>query len=160
MTENPSISSVPHDPKDNTVVAQKMTFEWDPENQVCSEIPRFKELRCQLNRRQLRFSCFPLDSGGTSDPPETDHWSTTVELPLRKACSMPPILGLMQFLASSITFMVHVTNVRVFLDSRPIGNVEKSSVEPQPVELPKGIKESSNKEVTMDVKVIQHDRKY
>ena len=158
VTENPCISSVPRDSEDSVGVAQNIRFEWDAENQVCIEIPRFKELECQLNRRQLCFGHLPLPSRGTSDPSETDHWTTTVELPLREACSMPPILGLMQFLASSITFMGHVTNVRVFLDSRPIGNVEKSSVESQTIGLPKGIKESSNQEVIMDVEAIQHDR--
>lgn len=71
---------------------------------------------------------------------------------------MPPFLDLMRFLASSITFMMHLTNVRVFLDNHCIGNIEKSSVKSQTVDLPKGAEVSNVKEVIMNVKEIQHHR--
>ena len=90
--------------------------------------------------------------------PGTGCWKTTIELPLRKAFSMPPILDLMRFLASSITFMVHLTNVCVFLDNHPMGSVEKTSVKSQSIGLPQGIEELDNKEISMDIDEIQHHR--
>ncbi|KAF8553535.1 hypothetical protein OG21DRAFT_1485363 [Imleria badia] len=64
--------------------------------------------------------------------------------------------GLMRFLASSITFMQHLTNVRVFFDNHCIGNIEKSLVASRSIDLPREPKKSSAKEIIMDTTEIQH----
>ncbi|KAG6369267.1 hypothetical protein JVT61DRAFT_15512 [Boletus reticuloceps] len=117
---------------DKIISGCKMSFEWDDS--------------------QLYFGSytFPLKS--------TDRWTTMIELPLRKTRPMPSLLDLMQFLASSITFMEHLTTVQIFFDSHLIGGIEKSSVKLQTIDLPKGLKKSNNKTSIMDVKEIRHDR--
>lgn len=46
-------------------------------------------------------------------------------MPLREVGPMPPVLELMRFLASSITFMVRLSEVGVFVDGHCIGRIKK-----------------------------------
>ena len=46
-------------------------------------------------------------------------------MPLREMGPMPPVLEFMRFLASSITFMVRLSEVGVFVDEHCIGRIKK-----------------------------------
>ncbi|KAF8131205.1 hypothetical protein EV363DRAFT_1584042 [Boletus edulis] len=67
-----------------------------------------------------------------------DLW-TTFKMPLREATPMPPLSELMQFLASSITFMAHLEELTIFFDHHCLGQIKKSLRQslaiPIPVEL-------------------------
>jgi hypothetical protein len=56
---------------------------------------------------------------------------TTFEIPLLKADPIPSPLKFMQFLASSITFMVNITDVEVFVDEYSIGSIKKKKRLPE-----------------------------
>ena len=89
---------------------------------------------------------------------ETDRWATTIELPLREPGLISKTMDLIRFLATSITFMVHLTNVRVFLDGHRIGSIEKSSVGSECITLPQEIKKSGN-EIIMCIEEIEYHRR-
>ncbi|KAI6017290.1 hypothetical protein BKA83DRAFT_30366 [Pisolithus microcarpus] len=110
-----SLFSVTEAPYVSSAVSGKeMEFSWDDEDQLF-----------------YRFGDLPLTASG-------DQW-TTFKMPLREAAPMPPVSELMQFLASSITFMVHLKNVTVFFDHHCVGQINKflgqSQVIPIPTEL-------------------------
>lgn len=89
----------------------------------------------------------------TCDLPWTDLW-TTFKMPLREAAPMPPVSEFMQFLASSITFMVHLNDVTVFFDDHRVGQINKSLGQPQVIPIPTELKRSSP-EKNMVVKSVQ-----
>ncbi|KAG9312049.1 hypothetical protein JVU11DRAFT_7329 [Chiua virens] len=55
-----------------------------------------------------------------------DSW-TVFDLPLREPARVPPLLELMRFLATSITFMVNLRVVRVSYNRHVMGCIEKST---------------------------------
>ncbi|KAF8427620.1 hypothetical protein L210DRAFT_3136383 [Boletus edulis BED1] len=105
---------------------KEMEFWWDEENQL-----------------RYRFD----------DRPKTDLW-TTFKIPLREAAPMPPIAELMQFLASSITFMVRLEKVAVFFDDRQVGQITKSLGHSQPIPIPNELRRSSLENI-MTVKSVE-----
>ncbi|KAF8431325.1 hypothetical protein L210DRAFT_3651207 [Boletus edulis BED1] len=112
---------------------KEMEFQWDKENQL-----------------RYRFD----------DRPKTetrDLW-TTFKIPLREAAPMPPIAELMQFLASSITFMVCLEKVAVFFDGRRVGQITKSLGQSQPIPIPNELGRSSLEHI-MTVKSVEKQRK-
>ncbi|KAF8415909.1 hypothetical protein L210DRAFT_876000, partial [Boletus edulis BED1] len=109
-----------------------------------TENPRVSSNGCKMS---FEWDDSQLYFGSDTFPLSTDRWTTMVELPLRKTRPMPSFLDLMQFLASSITFMEHLTTMQVFFDSHLIGGIEKSSVKLQTIDLPKGLKKSNNKTI-------------
>jgi hypothetical protein len=62
---------------------------------------------------------------------------------LREQAQIPQPFDLTRFLASSITFMVHIRSVSVFLDCHRLSHLTKSSGVPKELGLPKGLKSSS-----------------
>ncbi|OAX38848.1 hypothetical protein K503DRAFT_131582 [Rhizopogon vinicolor AM-OR11-026] len=80
-----------------------------------------------------------LPSKNDSQP---ELW-TTFEMTLREQAPIPQSYDLTRFLASSITFMVHIRSVSVFLDSHRLAHLTKSSGAPKELGLPKGLKNSS-----------------
>ncbi|KAF8119380.1 hypothetical protein EV363DRAFT_1511706 [Boletus edulis] len=77
-------------------------------------------------------------TGATTSPKQRVEilW-TTFKMPLRKAAPMPQRFSeLMQFLASSIVFMVHLKEVTVFFDHHCVGQVKKSLGQSQAVPIP------------------------
>lgn len=54
-----------------------------------------------------------------------DLW-TTFKMPLREPALTPSVSDLMQFLATSITFMAHLRDVAVFFDRHVVGRIKKS----------------------------------
>jgi hypothetical protein len=78
-------------------------------------------------------------------------------MPLREAGPIPPALEFMRFLASSITFMVNLREVGVFVDEYCIGRIKKLPGTIQAVEVPGELKRSSPLSI-MNVKDIQCHR--
>ncbi|KAI6015244.1 hypothetical protein F5J12DRAFT_816858 [Pisolithus orientalis] len=89
------------------------------------------------NKDQLHVRRGDLPSKGDSDP-----W-TTFEMTLREPGPIPPAFDLMRFLASSITFMVHLNDVSVYFDRFRIGHLKKSTGVSRTLDIPKGLKKSS-----------------
>ncbi|KAI6041582.1 hypothetical protein EDC04DRAFT_1265243 [Pisolithus marmoratus] len=90
------------------------------------------------NKDQLHVRRGDLPSKGNSD-----LW-TTFEMTLREPGPIPPAFDLMRFLASSITFMVHLNDVSVYFDHFRIGHLTKSTGLPRNLDIPKGLKKSSS----------------
>lgn len=78
---------------------------------------------------------------------------------LREAGPIPPAFDFMRFLASSITFMVHLIDVGVYFDEHRIGHVKKSPGVAKAVDLPKGLKRSSQLNI-MNIKGVQSHREF
>ncbi|KAG9310114.1 hypothetical protein JVU11DRAFT_9726 [Chiua virens] len=100
------------------------------------------------NKDQLNVRRGDLPSKGTADP-----W-TTFEMTLREAGPIPPAFDFMRFLASSITFMVHLNDVAVYFDEHCIGHIKKSPGIAKSVDFPKGLKRSSQSNV-MNIKSVR-----
>lgn len=82
---------------------------------------------------------------------------TSFEMPLREPVPIPIAFDLTRFLASSITFMVHMREVSVFLDGRRLARLTKDPGQPLVVALPRGLKTSSPSN-TMHVTGIKQTR--
>lgn len=82
---------------------------------------------------------------------------TSFEMPLREPAPIPIAFDLTRFLASSITFMVHMREVSVFLDGRRLARLTKDPGQPLVVALPCGLKTSSPSN-TMHVTGIKQTR--
>jgi hypothetical protein len=78
-------------------------------------------------------------------------------MPLREAGPIPPALEFMRFLASSITFMVNLREVGVFVDEHCIGRIKKLPGTIKAVGVPGGLKHYTPLN-TMNVKKIQCHR--
>ena len=72
---------------------------------------------------------------------------------------MPEAIDFMRFLATSITFMVHLKDVRVVLDGRCIGRISKFPGLVESVDLPIEFKHSSPSKM-MAVNKLERHRKY
>ncbi|KAI6152579.1 hypothetical protein BKA82DRAFT_4013016 [Pisolithus tinctorius] len=90
---------------------KEMEFSWNEENQL-----------------HYRFGDVPQTA--------TRNLWTTFKMPLREAAPMPPVSELMQFLASSITFMVDLKDVTVFFDDYLVGQINKSLGQSQAIPIP------------------------
>lgn len=73
---------------------------------------------------------------------------------LREQGPVPQPFDLTRFLASSITFMVHIRSVSVFIDTHRLAHLTKSPGVPRELELPKVLKKSSGSGL-MSVKSVQ-----
>ncbi|KAH7882874.1 hypothetical protein F5I97DRAFT_1930497 [Phlebopus sp. FC_14] len=100
------------------------------------------------NKDQLHVRRGDLPSKGNVDP-----W-TSFEMTLREPGPIPPAFDFMRFLASSITFMIYLKEVGVFFDDYRIGHLKKSPGPSKSMDLPKGLKRSSNLNI-MNIKGIQ-----
>ncbi|KAH0828805.1 hypothetical protein J3R83DRAFT_3253 [Lanmaoa asiatica] len=82
---------------------------------------------------------------------ETPSPWTIFQVPLREPGQMPGVIDLMRFLATSITFMVHLKDVGVFLNEHCIGHIEKFPGMAKAVDLPVALERSSpSKMVVVD----------
>ncbi|KAI6094603.1 hypothetical protein EDD16DRAFT_1721508 [Pisolithus croceorrhizus] len=120
VTESPYVSSGGRTDsirlRSYTIPDKQMKFSWKDENQLCYR---------------------------TCDSPRTDLW-TTFKMPLREAAPMPPISQFMQFLSSSITFVIHLKNVTVFFDHHRVGQIHKSLGQSQVIPIPTELKRQSS----------------
>lgn len=78
--------------------------------------------------------------------PEGRHsrW-TTFSMPLREPGPPPIPFDFIRFLASSITFMTHLSEVSVFLDGRRLARLKKDRGMPRSISLRKGLKSETAK---------------
>jgi len=91
------------------------------------------------------------------DSQESDPW-TTFQMTLREPAPIPPAFDFTRFLASSITFMTHLSKVTVFLDGKCLVSLSKNSGRPKEMMMVRGLKGTSP-EGTMTVRSIQATRK-
>lgn len=89
----------------------------------------------------------------SKDALQPNPW-TTFEMTLREQGPVPQPFDLTRFLASSITFMVHIRSVSVFIDTHRLAHLTKSPGVPRELELPKVLKKSSGSGL-MSVKSVQ-----
>ncbi|KAJ3549086.1 hypothetical protein NM688_g5219 [Phlebia brevispora] len=76
--------------------------------------------------------------------PESDKW-TTFTMPLREPGPPPTPFDFIRFLASSITFMAHLSEVSVFFDGKRLARLRKDRGVPRPLELKPGLKRETPK---------------
>lgn len=93
-----------------------------------------------------------------SRDPEERRW-TSFEMALREPAPMPVAFDLTRFLASSITFMAHLREVRVLYDGCTLVRLSKDPGNPLPVTIPRGLKISSPGKM-MFVKAISSKRTF
>jgi len=72
----------------------------------------------------------------------SDQW-TSFEMTLREAAPIPGAFDFTRFVASSITFMTHLSEVSVYFDDKRLARLTKTSGVPGTLEIPKGLKRSS-----------------
>ncbi|KIJ08708.1 hypothetical protein PAXINDRAFT_182233 [Paxillus involutus ATCC 200175] len=112
---------------------KEMEFSWNDENQL-----------------YYRFGDLPQTA-------TRDLW-TTFKMPLREAAQMPPVSEFIQFLASSITFMVHLKDVTIFFDHHCVGQINKSPGQSQAIPIPTELNPLSP-EKNMIVESVRQDSK-
>ncbi|KAI6097053.1 hypothetical protein F5141DRAFT_481577 [Pisolithus sp. B1] len=96
-----------------------------------------KEMEFSWDDNQLCYRFGELPGTGTRD-----LW-TTFKMRLREPAPMPLLLELMQFLATSITFMVNLKDVAIFFDRRLVGRITKSLGQSQNMSIPKELERLS-----------------
>lgn len=84
-----------------------------------------------------------------------DLW-TTFKMPLREPALTPPVSDLMQFLATSITFMAHLRDVAVFFDRHLVGRINKSLGQSRDIPIPEELERRSPGQNMMVNSVRQH----
>ena len=89
--------------------------------------------------------------------PETSSW-TTFQMDLREPAPMPVAFDFIRFLSSSITFMVHLREVSVFLDEHKLAVLSKDPGNPLKITIPRGLKTTSPSR-TMIISSITSTRK-
>ncbi|TDL20724.1 hypothetical protein BD410DRAFT_841150 [Rickenella mellea] len=89
---------------------------------------------------------------GVCSTPE--QW-TSFELPLREPAPIPNAFDLTRFLASSITFMVHLRSVSVFFNGVLLACLEKEAGNPKKLEIPRQMTTKSSVGI-MKVSTIKH----
>ncbi|KAI6101856.1 hypothetical protein F5141DRAFT_1242841 [Pisolithus sp. B1] len=117
VTETPCVSSG----------GKEMEFSWDDkirydDQSVTSSASSPYPQLC------YRFGDLPQTAAG-------DQW-TTFKMSLREAAPIPSVSEFMQFLASSITFMVHLESVTVFFDHHRLGKINKYLGQSQTIPIP------------------------
>jgi Protein of unknown function (DUF3684) len=68
---------------------------------------------------------------------------TTIEMTLREPAPIPVAFDLIRFLASSITFMIHLSEVVVYFDDKRLVKLSKSSGIPKQIGIPTGLQNIS-----------------
>lgn len=91
--------------------------------------------------------------------PTTGPQWTTFEMPLREPAPIPPAFDFVRFLASSITFMVQLREISVFLDDWRLARLVKDPGAPISLTIPKGLKPTSPLNI-MHIKSIRSNRKF
>jgi hypothetical protein len=69
---------------------------------------------------------------------EIDPW-TSFAMPLRELSPIPSAFDFTRFLASSITFMAHLSEVSVYFDDKRLSRLTKSSGIGKTLNIPRGI---------------------
>ncbi|KAF8555454.1 hypothetical protein OG21DRAFT_1483894 [Imleria badia] len=88
---------------------------------------------------------------------QTTCRGTIIEIPLREPSPIPLMIDFARFLATSITFMVYLKDIRVFFDGHHIAHIRKLPELTEVLDLPIALEHSSPKK-TMVVDGIQYHR--
>ena len=94
-------------------------------------------------------SSFQLFARRGTLPAEGDspnQW-TSFEMPLREAAPIPGAFDFTRFVASSITFMTHLSEVSIYFDDKRLAKLTKAPGVPRTLEIPKGLKRSSVEDI-------------
>ena len=75
---------------------------------------------------------------------EPSKW-TSFDMPLREPGPPPTPFDFIRFLASSITFMAHLSEVSVFFDGNRLAKLSKDRGVPRPLALKDGLKRETPK---------------
>jgi hypothetical protein len=130
-----------------------MNFYWkDKKNQVsyiCT--PHLDTLPTILPQLYVRRGTIPASVNDMVDP-----WST-FQMTLRDPSPIPPVLDLTRFLASSITFMTHLSEVSVYFDDKRLVRLSKDCGMPKELPMLEGLSGTSP-EGMMRVKAIEATR--
>lgn len=81
----------------------------------------------------------PQEEGSPPDP-----W-TSFQMDLREPGPIPSPFDFTRFVASSITFMTHLSEVSIYFDDKRLARLTKASGIPRAVGIPKHLKRSSVK---------------
>jgi hypothetical protein len=95
---------------------------------------------------------------GTMPASVVDPW-TTLQMTLREPSPIPPAFDLTRFLVSSITFMMHLSEVSVYFDDKRLVKLSKNCGMSKEVPMLKGLKGTSP-QVKMKVKSIETMREF
>ncbi|KAI0747853.1 hypothetical protein C8Q80DRAFT_1168786 [Daedaleopsis nitida] len=90
---------------------------------------------------------------GARKDADNDPW-TTFQMELREPTPIPQPFDFTRFLASSITFMMHLLDVSVYLDDKRLSRLTKAPGMPRALSLPRGLKTASPLQ-TMQVNGLQ-----
>jgi hypothetical protein len=77
---------------------------------------------------------------------------------LREAAPIPGAFDFTRFVASSITFMTHLSDVSIYFDDKRIAKLTKVAGVPRTLVIPKGLKRSSASNI-LNVTAIRSTRK-
>jgi hypothetical protein len=132
-----------------------MNFYWKGEKDQVSRVctPYLNLMPITLPKLYVRHGSIPASVDGVVDP-----W-TTVQMTLRKPGPIPATLDFTRFLASSITFMTHLSEISVYFDNRQLVRLSKNRGVSKKVPMLRGLKGTSPKGM-MNVKSIETTRKF
>ena len=132
-----------------------MNFYWRGEkDQVsCACTPDLDLIPTTSFQLRVRHGSIPASVEGVVDP-----W-TTFHITLREPGPIPAALNFTRFLASSITFMTHLSEVSVYFDNKQLVRLSKYRGVAKKVPMLRGLKGTSPKGM-MNVKSIETTRKF
>jgi hypothetical protein len=132
-----------------------MNFYWkDKKDQVSYVfIPNLNLMPTKLSQLYVRRGTVPASVDDVVDP-----W-TTFQMTLREPGPIPAALDFARFLASSITFMTHLSEVSVYFDDQRLVRLSKNRGMSKEMPMPNGLKGTSP-EGMMNVKAIETMREF
>ena len=132
-----------------------MNFYWkDKKDQVSYvSIPYFNVMPTKLLQLYVRRGTVPASIDDVVDP-----W-TTFQMALREPGPIPAALDFTRFLASSITFMTHLSEVSVYFDDKRLVRLSKNRGMSKEMPMLDGLKGTSP-EGLMNVKSVETMREF
>jgi len=132
-----------------------MNFYWKDKKNKVSYIctPRLDLVPTILPQLYARRGTIPASVDDVVDP-----W-TTFQMTLRESGPIPPALELIRFLVSSITFMTHLSEVRVYFDDKRLVKLSKDCGVSKKVPMLNGLTGTSPQGM-MNVKSIKTMREF
>jgi hypothetical protein len=132
-----------------------MKFDWkhgkDQVSYVCT--PHLNPISTTSSQLYVRRGSIPTSIDGVVDP-----W-TTFHTTLREPGPIPAAMDLTRFLATSIIFMTHLSEVSVYFDNKRLVRLSKNRRVSKKVPMLRGLKGTSPKGM-MNVKSIKTTRKF
>jgi hypothetical protein len=132
-----------------------MNFYWkDKKDQVSyASLPHLNPTPTKLLQLYVRRGTVPASVDTVVDP-----W-TTFQMTLREPGPIPAALDFTRFLAASITFMTHLSEVSVYFDDKRLVRLSKNRGMPREMPMLNGFKGTSP-EGMMNVKTIETMREF